>query len=136
MPLKKGHAPEVVSSNIREMIAAGHPRKQAVAAALASARHSRKMAKGGMVDEYVDDNPSNSPMHEMHESAEMEKSEQEDKLLADALHQEGVEHHENVELKSEHPEMPVDGIDESESSDLEEHIRSAIEAKRKSRRFR
>lgn len=135
MPLQKGHSPEVVSSNIREMIASGYSRKQAVAAALSSARKSKKMAEGGLVDKYVDDNPSHSPEHEMQESAEMEKSEQEKQLLADALHKKGEEHSENVELKVEHPEMPIDNIDKSESDSLEEKIRSAIEAKRKNRRF-
>ena len=50
MPLKHGHSPEVVHSNIKEMVAAGHPVKQAVAAALAMKRKSKKMAEGGMVD--------------------------------------------------------------------------------------
>ena len=37
MPLKKGSSKGVVSSNISEMIKAGHPRKQAIAASLRSA---------------------------------------------------------------------------------------------------
>lgn len=56
MPLKKGHSREVVSSNIKEMIAAGHDPKQAVAASLANARKYKKMADGGMVDFDNDDN--------------------------------------------------------------------------------
>jgi len=50
MPLKKGHSREVISQNIREMIASGHPAKQAIAAALANSRKSKKMAEGGMVE--------------------------------------------------------------------------------------
>lgn len=45
MPLHKGKSKEVVSENIREMVQAGHPQKQAVAAALNQARksgHSKK----------------------------------------------------------------------------------------------
>lgn len=44
MPLTKGHSQKTISHNIEEMIDAGHPRDQAVAAALATAR---KYAEGG-----------------------------------------------------------------------------------------
>ncbi len=42
MPLKKGSSKEVISDNIRELIAAGHPQKQAVAIALEESRKSKK----------------------------------------------------------------------------------------------
>jgi len=45
MPLTPGSDKKTVSNNIREMIAAGHPRDQAVAAALSTARKPR--AHGG-----------------------------------------------------------------------------------------
>ncbi len=46
MPLKKGKSPEVISENIRELIHAGHPQKQAIAIALSEARRSgRKKRK-------------------------------------------------------------------------------------------
>src|SRR5262249_1550012 len=38
MPLKSGSSQEVISSNISEMVHAGHPQEQAVAAALRNAR--------------------------------------------------------------------------------------------------
>ena len=45
MPLKRGSSQKTISSNIREMVHAGHPQKQAVAAALNVARETR--ADGG-----------------------------------------------------------------------------------------
>lgn len=47
MPLLRGKSKEIVSSNISEMIRAGHPRNQAIAAALSTARKTR--ATGGQV---------------------------------------------------------------------------------------
>lgn len=41
MPLKKGSSQAVISENTREMTAAGHPHKQAVAAAMHSAKTGR-----------------------------------------------------------------------------------------------
>lgn len=38
MPLRKGSSKEVISENIRELIRAGHPQKQAIAIALSEAR--------------------------------------------------------------------------------------------------
>ena len=38
MPLKKGKSKRVISENISEMIHAGHPKKQAIAASLNQAR--------------------------------------------------------------------------------------------------
>jgi len=45
MPLKKGKSKKTISGNIREMIHSGHPKKQAVAAALANAGKARAKRK-------------------------------------------------------------------------------------------
>ena len=52
MPLKSGSSRAVISSNIREMIHAGHPQRQAIAAALSNARrHPRALGgRSGMAD--------------------------------------------------------------------------------------
>jgi len=50
MPLSKGKSKSTISNNIREMISAGHPKDQAVAAALNTARHS--LAVGGTVTKF------------------------------------------------------------------------------------
>lgn len=50
--MKKGHSHQVISENIHEMVKAGHPIKQAVAASLASARKYKKMYEGGEVIEH------------------------------------------------------------------------------------
>lgn len=45
MPLKKGKSKQVRQHNIQEMIAAGHPPKQAVAAAYRQQKDSRREHK-------------------------------------------------------------------------------------------
>lgn len=45
MPLKKGKSPKTVSGNIKELMHAGYPQKQAVAIALSQARKTGKKAK-------------------------------------------------------------------------------------------
>lgn len=46
MPPAKGKSRKVISKNIREMVRSGRPRKQAVAAALNTARKGKKKKKG------------------------------------------------------------------------------------------
>lgn len=42
MPLKKGSSQKVIGKNIKEMVKAGHPVKQAAAAAYAKAGKSKR----------------------------------------------------------------------------------------------
>lgn len=45
MPLKKGSSQKMISKNIEEMIKAGHPKAQAIAAAYSNAGKSKKKGK-------------------------------------------------------------------------------------------
>jgi hypothetical protein len=63
MPLIKSHTDEAREQNIKEMIAAGHPIEQAVAAGYATQRKYKKMHAGGMAedaDEFRDINEINA----------------------------------------------------------------------------
>jgi hypothetical protein len=45
VPLKKGSSPKTISKNIHEMVKAGHPRRQAIAAAERMADEARSRPK-------------------------------------------------------------------------------------------
>ena len=60
MPLKQGSSQKTISANIAEMVRAGHPQNQAIAAALSSAR--KKRAAGGAVSDKIHVGPIHSPV--------------------------------------------------------------------------
>jgi len=60
MPLKKGSSQKTISANIREMIHAGHPQDQAIAAALRTARQVAKADGGEITSEKVHVGPIHS----------------------------------------------------------------------------
>jgi len=63
MPLAHGKSQKTISSNISEMIHAGHPQNQAIAAAFNTARHSR-LAGGGMGEQIA--LGLGAPRHQVH----------------------------------------------------------------------
>lgn len=64
MPLIKSGSKSAVSTNIREMMAAGHPQQQAVAAALRNARQYGKAGGGGVHPPFGERMAARQLMHE------------------------------------------------------------------------
>lgn len=62
MPLKPGRSRKVISENIHEMVAAGHPVKQAVAASLHNAHYQRKT--GRRIDTNASAHDAGHPDHD------------------------------------------------------------------------
>ena len=114
MPLSKGHSQAVLSQNIKEMMDAGHPRRQAIAAAMSMAKKS-KMSDGGTVDEPMD----------------MESEMGGDEMLAHALQMKS-EFEDEPEETEEEPEIASSG---EEDNGLNDAVNMAIAAKKKQRSF-
>lgn len=62
MPLKPGKSRAVIQSNIHEMVAAGHPVRQAVAASLRNAHYQRKT--GRRIDTNASAHDAGHPDHD------------------------------------------------------------------------
>jgi hypothetical protein len=65
MPLKQGKSQKTISANISEMIYAGHPRKQAIAAALNTARQVKAHGGKGFDPHLTSLKPPRAP-HKIH----------------------------------------------------------------------
>lgn len=69
MPLKPGSSRKVISENIHEMVAAGHPVKVAVAASLHNAHYKRK----GGIDRNASAHDAGHPDHETLREEKLER---------------------------------------------------------------
>lgn len=65
MPLKPGSSRKVISENIHEMVAAGHPVRQAVAASLRNAHYKRKGKIDTNASAHDVGHPDHDALHEM-----------------------------------------------------------------------
>lgn len=95
MPLSPGKSKKTISRNISEMVHSGYPQKQAVAASLNEARHSKgHMKKNKESDKTL-------PQHDQHPSLEHESyhSDSAPEYVSAALHKAYLEH------QSHYPEM-------------------------------
>lgn len=99
MPLKAGHNHETIRKNVHEMVKAGHPLKQAIAASLAKAHAPKNMAMGGEVEEDdVHDLGSLNEMGEAHPSEVANPENLKEHMnMADAL-DEYMQKHDQVEM--------------------------------------
>lgn len=100
MPLKMGHDPKTVSSNIKEMMSAGHPQRQAIAAALSHASKSKRMMKGGAVEQSAEYN---------HDTEVVEGQEAADQ--AESMGQEYSDKRDNVESGENPKPMIPENLD-------------------------
>ena len=143
MPMKKGHSKEVIGYNIKEMVKAGHPHKQAIAAALSEARKYKKMFDGGMVEDYdIDEEHERTPEEFNIESqdgpiAEPKEIEMRDHLTR-ALHEDSEK--EEHEMGMSEGGMVYDdgyeekGMDEPTENKLPEAVMEALRRKKANRR--
>ncbi len=142
----KGHSPDVIHGNIKELVKSGRDPKQAIAIALANARNSKKMAMGGMVEE-DEDMPSdlyeiNSRAVDAPEDISNPEEQAEDGQVAFSLKmgnpggmEEGLEQTPSNELMGAKPSEDMkDGLEEPMPM-LSSEVMEALKNKKKNRRY-
>lgn len=138
MPLKTGHGTHIVSSNIRELIKAGHPQKQAVAIALSQDRKARKMAYGGLLENDADDSVGDTqgeavyPLMDAKES--LSDNVEKENSMADMLQK--MEYADNqMQDASLAPESDDETLKLDIPSVISEQAKEALRAKKGKRRY-
>lgn len=128
MPLQKGNSSKVVSSNIKELVKAGHSPKEAIAISLASKRKYKKMAEGGMVNSDFDMEGTPEPVDAGDEEAYMS---QKPSAAAELNYRPGEEEHRSlVDLDMDgdyHTSEVANPMEEGESKMFAEALSRAEE---------
>jgi hypothetical protein len=104
MPLTKGRSRKVISENISEMVAAGHPRKQAIAASLNEARESGARIQKPHKERQMKHEPKKEhhkkehakkehPKHEAHKDMHHHHKEMHKHHMKELKHHEKMMHH-------------------------------------------
>ena len=97
MPLAKGRSRKVISENISEMVAAGHPRKQAIAASLNEARESgAKIPKAHKEHQMKHEHKSEPHKKEHHGKHEAHKDMHHHHKEMHKHHMKELKHHEKM----------------------------------------
>jgi hypothetical protein len=122
MEIMQGHSKQIISSNIREMIKSGRTQNQAIAAALASARNSKRVAETA--------NPEESQATP--EAVGAPETDDREKMLAKALYRRGEQDEISSYSTGATPEVnspdPIEPAPEEEFAETMPHKKELTEA--------